>query len=281
MNFVGVIGAGVIGCGVAQSFAMNGCEVYLNDIDEKHLEEAKKSITMNLRSIKMMNKITMQGSIDDVLNRLHFTSKLEDLKSCKYIIENIVEDFNAKSELYKKLRKQDSEEKIYIVNTSCIPIEKLADIMQDQGRVIGIHFMNPVPMKDTVEVIKSKYTSLECEKSVLDLLKSINKEGLIVNDSPGFVSNRISHLYMNEAAYLVQEGVADVETVDDIFKKCFGHKMGPLETADLIGIDTVVNSIKVLADYYKGDKFKCCPLLLSMVSEGKLGRKSGEGFYIY
>ncbi len=281
MNKIGVIGAGVIGMGVAQSFAMNGYEVYLNDINKKQLEESKKSITMNLRFIKMMKKAEMQGSIDDVVNRIHFTSNLIDLEPCKYIIENIVEDLNSKIKLYKELRNQHKEDRLYIVNTSCIPIEEIADVMEDKSKVIGIHFMNPVPMKDTVEVIKSKYTSNNCEEEVISLLKSINKEGLIVNDSPGFVSNRISHLYMNEAAYIVLEGVADAATVDDIFKKCFGHKMGPLETADLIGIDTVVNSIKVLGNYFKGEKFKCCPLLIRMVEEGKLGRKSGEGFYIY
>ena len=141
--------------------------------------------------------------------------------------------------------------------------------------------MNPVPLKKTVEVIKGFYTSSQTLEAIRVLLNDVGKEIIVVNDYPGFVSNRISHLFMNEAAFVVQDGVAAARDVDDIFKKCYGHVMGPLETADLIGLDTVVNSLKVLYDNYQDPKFRCCPLLAKMVQAGQLGRKSGRGFYVY
>jgi 3-hydroxybutyryl-CoA dehydrogenase len=168
-----------------------------------------------------------------------------------------------------------------MVNTSCISITKIGAITKRPDRVVGTHFMNPVPMMKAVEVIKGFYTSEKTIQRTKDLLTSLNKEGIVVNDFPGFVSNRISHLMMNEAAFIVQDQVADIKTVDEIFKKCYSHKMGPLETADLIGIDTVVESLQVLYDSYQDPKFRCCPLLKKMVDAGLLGRKSGRGFYEY
>lgn len=183
--------------------------------------------------------------------------------------------------VYGKIDNICDENCIFLVNTSCISITKIAALTKRPDKVIGTHFMNPVPQKKVVEVVKGYHTSEETIASLKELLANIGKEAIIVNDYPGFVSNRVSHLFMNEAAYVVQDQVASPESVDDIFKKCFGHAMVPLETADLIGLDTVVNSLDILYKSYQDPKFRCCPLLRKMVDAGLYGRKSGEGFYKY
>ena len=157
----------------------------------------------------------------------------------------------------------------------------IASLTKRPTKVIGTHYMNPVPMKTTVETIRGFHTSDATIETTKQLLATMGKECILVNDYPGFVSNRISHLFMNEAAFVVQDQVASAQEVDDIFKQCYGHKMGPLETADLIGLDTVVNSLEVLYESYQDPKFRCCPLLRKMVDAGLLGVKSGEGFYTY
>ena len=197
------------------------------------------------------------------------------------VIENIIEDQKVKIELYKELDKICGTNTIYFVNTSCIPITKIASCVSKPENVIGVHFMNPVPLKEMVEVIKGYYTSETIIEKTKEFLKSIGKISVVVNDYPGFVANRLSHLFMNEAAFLVQDQVATPAEIDMIFKKGYGHKSGPLETADLIGLDTVVNSLAILYESYQDSKFRCCPLLKKMVDAGLLGRKSGKGFYNY
>lgn len=281
MKTIGVIGAGVIGVGVAQSFAMYDYRIKLIDINQEKLNTVKKEITNNIRFMKFFQKMQINKSIDEILSNIEISASYNEVEECSFIIENIDENLEKKKEVYTKLDTICKSNCIYLVNTSCIPIHSIAELMTYPEHVIGVHFMNPVHIKDTVEVIKSKLTSEIVLDTVIKLLKSIQKEGVVVNDFPGFVSNRASHLFMNEAAYIVQDKVASVESVDIIFKKCFGHTMGPLETADLIGIDTIVNSLLVLQENYGGSKFECCPLLLEMVKEGKLGRKTGMGFYQY
>ena len=170
---------------------------------------------------------------------------------------------------------------IYFVNTSCISITKIGSFTKRADKVIGTHFMNPVPMKHACEVILGYHTSEETIQILKDVLKKVEIRPIIVKDFPGFVSNRISHLLMNEAAMVVQDQVAAPEDVDDIFKSCFEHKMGPLETADLIGIDTVVDSLDVLYESYHDPKFRAAPILRKMIDANLLGRKSGQGFYKY
>ena len=198
-----------------------------------------------------------------------------------FVVENITENVDSKLELYSQLDAICRDNVIFAANTSCISITKIASVTNRRQKVIGIHFMNPVPMISAVEMIRGFHTSEETIQTTLDLMKQINKEGIIIKDFPGFVSNRISHLMMNEAAFIVQDRCARAEDVDDIFRKCYGHKMGPLETADLIGLDTVVNSLEVLFASYQDPKFRCCPLLKKMVEAGLLGRKSSQGFYQY
>lgn len=284
MYKIGVIGAGAMGIGVAQNFAQFGYEVILIDLTNKILENAREKIINNLRFFNMLNKnknTIASNNVDDIIKKIKFTINYEELIDADFIVENVSEILDIKKEVYEKLEKISKDECIYIVNTSCISITKIGAMTNKASKVIGVHFMNPVPLKKTVEIINGYHTSNETINRVKALLSSIEKDFVIVSDSPGFVSNRISHLFMNEAAYIIQENIASAEDVDNIFKKCYEHKMGPLETADLIGIDVVVNSLDILYESYKDSKFRCCPLLRKMVDAGFVGRKSGKGFYEY
>jgi 3-hydroxybutyryl-CoA dehydrogenase len=183
--------------------------------------------------------------------------------------------------VYRALDALCPPEVCFGVNTSCISITRVAGFTQRPDRVIGMHFMNPVYLKTSIEIIRGYHTSEQTIQAARNLLRQLGKDAILVNDYPGFVSNRISHLFMNEAAFVVQDQVATPHEVDAIFKKCYGHTMGPLETADLIGLDTVVHSLDVLYESYQDSKFRCCPLLRKMVHAGLLGVKSGKGFYEY
>lgn len=281
METIGIIGAGVMGVGVAHTYALAGNKVVLIDIDTKVLEQAEQQIYTNARLYSMYNKELKKASPDYILNNITFTTNLETLKNVNYVIENISENWEKKKNLYNELNEICPSTCIIAANTSCISITKIASLANKPENIIGTHYMNPVPLKSAVEVIKGHYTSESTIHKTKELLASINKKPIIINDFPGFVSNRISHLFMNEAAFVVQDGVADPKDVDAIFKECYEHKMGPLETADLIGIDTVVDSLDVLYESFQDPKFRCCPLLKLMVDQGRLGRKSGEGFYNY
>lgn len=278
---VGVIGAGTMGRGIAQTVAQYNEKVVLVDISTDILESAKKEIRNSVRMQAFYNKALKGIKPDEVIERIIFTTDYALLSECDFIIENVPEKLEIKIGVYEQLEKVSNPNAYYAVNTSCIPVTEIAALTNRPDKVIGMHFMNPVPMIEAVEIMKGFHTSKETIEAALKLLKAINKHGIIVNDYPGFVSNRISHLMMNEAAFIVQEGEASIENVDDIFKKCYGHKMGPLETADLIGLDTVVDSLDVLFGQYKDTKFRCCPLLRRMVAAGHCGRKSGQGFYGY
>lgn len=281
MKLIGVIGAGVMGIGVAHCYALAGYKVILVDISEEILENAKEAIYNNVRFQSFFNKDLAAADPDEVLSRICFKTDYDMLKDADYIIENVPEKWEIKKEVYLKLDKVCPEHCIFAVNTSCISITKIASLTKRPTKVIGSHYMNPVHLKPVVEVIRGYHTSDETIEETKALLATLNKEAIIVNDLPGFVSNRLSHLLMNEAAYVVQDQVASPKDVDEIFKKCFGHKMGPLETADLIGLDTVVNSLDILYESYQDSKFRCCPLLRKMTEAGLHGKKSGQGFYSY
>lgn len=278
---VGIIGAGVMGTGVAQSFAQKGYTVVLIDLSAEILEKAKEDIFRDIRLQTLFNKDLEPEDPEIVMAQIRFTTDYELLRDVDFVIENVPEIWEIKKEVYHKIDPICPEHCIFLANTSCISITKIGSLTKRPTKVVGVHFMNPVPLKKTVETIKGYHTSMETIKTVEELLRDIGKECIIVNDLPGFVSNRLSHLLMNEAAFVVQDQVATAEDVDNIFKKCFGHKMGPLETADLIGLDTVVNSLDILYQSYQDPKFRCCPLLRKMVDAGLLGRKSGQGFYEY
>jgi len=281
MKTIGVIGAGVMGRGVAQSFAQAGHKVILVDISEEVLDTAAEEIYNQIRMLMLFKKVEGLEPPEIILERIHRTTSLEELREADIIVENVNEQWEVKKEVYVQIDPICQEDCIYLVNTSCISITKIAALTKRPDRVIGTHFMNPVPLKSAVEVIKGMDTSEQTIEVVTELLSSIGKETILVNDYPGFVSNRISHLFMNEAAFVLQDQVASAREVDDIFVKCYGHTMGPLETADLIGLDTVMDSLDVLYESYQDPKFRCCPLLRKMVHAGRTGRKSGEGFYSY
>ena len=276
MSRIGIIGAGTMGEGVAHCLLEYGFDVVLHDIIPAVLEKAEKNIEKKIRINQMMSQ-----KEDDFKGSLKITTDLSAVSEVSIVIENIIEDVNAKKSLYKSLDNVCQKDCIYMVNTSCISITEIASATNRQDKVIGTHFMNPVHMIKAVEIIKGFYTSEDTIKETIDFMNKIEKESIIVNDYPGFVSNRISHLMMNEAAFLVQDNVATPEDIDDIFRSCYGHKMGPLETADLIGIDTVVYSLEVLYNSYQDTKFRCCPLLKKMVNANLLGQKTKKGFYEY
>ncbi len=278
---VGVIGAGVMGRGVAQNLSMAGYKVILLDIAEKVLEQTKKDMLQDMRFHGLINPKVRVANPDLVLANITFTTDNEELRNVDYVIENVIEKIKVKEEVYKSIDKICPSHCIFAVNTSAISITSIAAFTERQQQVIGIHFMNPVPLKRVVEVIKAYHTSDETLEITKQLLTKIGKESVVVNDWPGFVSNRVLMLTVNEAAYLVQDGVASAKDVDKIFKGCFEHKMGPLETADMIGLDTILYSVEVLYESFNDSKYRPCPLLKKMVNAGLLGRKSGQGFYNY
>jgi 3-hydroxybutyryl-CoA dehydrogenase len=277
---VGVVGAGIMGTGVSQSLAQTSHRVILVDVSEEVLDRAAEEIQKNIRLQSLFNKTTSE-SPSDVLNRITFSTDCRLLREADFVIENVTESWEVKRNLYTFIDDICPDYCIFAVNTSAIPITRIASITTRAKNVIGMHFMNPVPMKTTVEVIRGYHTSDETLEIAKNLLMRMGKEWIIVNDSPGFVSNRVMMLTINEAIYLLQEQVASVEDVDRLFKTCFGHKMGPLETADLIGLDTVLLSIKVLQESFNDCKYRPCQLLTKMVDAGLYGQKSGQGFYTY
>ncbi|MDR2045178.1 MAG: 3-hydroxyacyl-CoA dehydrogenase family protein [Clostridium sp.] len=277
---IGVIGAGVMGCGLAQNLAEHGYEVALIDQNAEILRDAKDRIARNLR---LGNLLYPKPGRDfqDISDRIHGYVSCLVLKDADVVVENVPEKWEVKKGVYEELSRICKETCMFLVNTSCISITRIATLVKKPERVIGVHFMNPVPLKHTVEVIRGYHTSDGTLEATMEFLKTIEKDGIVVNDLPGFVSNRISHLFMNEAAWVVQDQVAEPKDVDDIFKKCFGHTMGPLETADFIGLDVVLDSLNILYESYKDDKFRPCPLLCKMVHAGLTGVKGGKGFYEY
>ncbi len=283
MNFktVGVIGIGNIGSGVVVDLVLNGINAVAVDISEKALESAKAHILQTVRFAPMLKKGAPKLTRDDTLARIKFTTRLEDLATCDFIVENATEDWDVKKPIYEKIDTVAPDGVCFGANTSCISVTRIGGVTKRPDKVVGMHFMNPVHMMPTVEVIRGHHTSDVTITAVNQLFSQLKKEAIVVGDLPGFVSNRISHLFMNEAAFVFQDGLATAAQIDAIFKKCFGHKMGPLETADLIGLDTVMRSLDVLYDSFHDTKFRCCPLLRKMVDAGHCGRKSGRGFYVY
>ncbi|MCP4156715.1 MAG: 3-hydroxyacyl-CoA dehydrogenase family protein [bacterium] len=278
---VAVIGAGIMGSDIALDLASYGYPVLLKDLDKDILEKAEAKMRKDFKMFKMMKKDLKSVSIDDILEKVTFTTTYDGFDKVELVIENIVEEWEAKKALFLQLDKICTAGTLYAVNTSCISITKVAALMEAPDKIVGAHFMNPVPLKKIVEVIRGFHTSDESVENLSDFLKTIKKKAIVVNDFPGFVTNRVSHLFMNEAAFLIQDGVAGPKEVDTIFTQGFGHKMGPLATADLIGLDTVVKSLDVLYESYQDSKFRVCPLLRKMVDAGLLGKKSGKGFFEY
>jgi 3-hydroxybutyryl-CoA dehydrogenase len=278
---VGVLGAGNIGIGVVTDLVMHGITAVVIDISKDQLLKARGEVLNNVRVAPLVSKTLPRVTKDQAMKRMILSDDLEAVASCSFIIENVTEDWNVKRPVYEKLDRVTSSDVCFAANTSCISITKISSATNRPANIIGVHFMNPVHLKPTVEVIRGFHTSDQAVETVLQLTAILNKEAIVVEDFPGFVSNRISHVFMNEAAFALQDGVASAQNIDMIFRKCFGHKMGPLETADLIGLDTVMRSLDVLYESYQDAKYRCCPLLRELVQAGNLGRKTGKGFHDY
>lgn len=281
VNTIAVVGAGTIGNGIAVDLARFGYDVILSDLTDEELEQSAKTIRSDLRTYRMLVPEYREADDEDILRRITFTSNPDALADADFVIENIVEDFDEKARLYENLSTICRKETFFAANTSCISITKLANHIKDPTRMLGMHFMNPVPVKKFVEMVRAEHTSEETIEIALALVKRLGKDHVLVKDFPGFISNRVMMLAVNECAFILQDGVAEAADVDKVFRLAFGHSMGPLATADLIGLDTVLNSILVLFEEYKDSKFRPSPLLQKMVDAGYLGRKSGRGFFKY
>jgi 3-hydroxybutyryl-CoA dehydrogenase len=281
LGTIGVVGAGVMGRGLAQDLAHHGYKVLLIDVDERTLAEAKKEIRQSLRAQFMMQKPGGPADTQAVLDRILTSTHLHVLQDADFVIENVTEKWDVKQDIYRIIDQCCPKHTVFAANTSAISITRIASLTTRADKVLGMHFMNPVPMKKMVEVIRGFHTSDDTLATARQLLTGLGKDCVVVNDSPGFVSNRVLMLTVNEAAFLLHDRVSTAEDVDRIFRECFGHKMGPLETADLIGLDTILYSIEVLYESFNDDKYRPCPLLKKMVAAGLHGRKNGRGFYAY
>jgi 3-hydroxybutyryl-CoA dehydrogenase len=279
---VGVVGAGTIGRGVAQSFAEHGFRVRLIDTDGEALKSAVHDIAeLSRLQVLYHRTIGSGGDPTGAVDRILPDTDVAALADADFVVENVTEDWEVKRAVYAALDAITRPEVVLAVNTSAIPITRVAATTSRPDRLVGLHFMNPVPLMPMVEVMRGHHTSQYTLELSMQLLARLGKEGVVVGDFPGFITNRVLMLTINEAIFSVQDGVASALDIDRIFKGCFGHKMGPLETGDLIGLDTILNSIDVLYEGYRDSKYRPAPLLQQMVDAGLLGRKSGQGFYTY
>ena len=277
---VGVIGAGQMGAGIAQVCAAIGKKVLLCDIKEEFIQNGINTITKNLQRSVTKERIN-QNKMNSILANVKTTTQNKDLNECDIIIEAIIENVDIKKNLFANLGEITKKDSILASNTSSIPISILAEASGRPKNVVGMHFMNPVPVMKLVEVIRAKTTSDETFDTTFKLAENLGKVPVLVNDFPGFVSNRILLPMLNEAIFCVMEGVAEPEAIDTVMKLGMSHPMGPLRLADFIGLDTCLAIMQVLHRDMNDDKYRPCPLLNEMVKEGKLGNKTGEGFYKY
>jgi 3-hydroxybutyryl-CoA dehydrogenase len=277
---VGVIGAGQMGAGIAQVCAGIDKEVILCDINEEFVQNGINTITNNLQRSVTKERIN-QEKMETILSNVNTTIQNGNLSDCDIIIEAIIENVNVKKKLFADLGQTTKKDAILASNTSSIPIGILAEASGRQANVVGMHFMNPVPVMKLVEVIRAKTTSDETFNTTFKLAKDLNKTPVLVNDFPGFVSNRILLPMLNEAMFCVLEGVAEPKAIDTVMKLGMSHPMGPLRLADFIGLDTCLAIMQVLHRDMNDEKYRPCPLLIEMVKNGKLGNKTGEGFYKY
>jgi 3-hydroxybutyryl-CoA dehydrogenase len=279
LSRIGVIGAGVMGSGVAQSLATAGFDVVVVDNSAPALARCEAQLRRNVRFAAMFAGKGGKPLDAAALARIRFTERIEDVSDTDVVIENVVEKWSVKEVVFRDLGRVCRPSCVLASNTSAISVTRSASVVPHPERVLGMHFMNPVPLIATVEVIRGVHTSDGTLEIALALLARMGKAGVVVADAPGFVSNRVLMLTVNEAIWLVQDGVSTPEDVDRIFRECMGHRMGPLATADLIGLDTILYSLEALQEQFGDPKFRPCPLLRRMVDAGRLGAKSGEGFY--
>ena len=281
MKKVTVIGAGTMGNGIAHVFAMNGHQVNLVDISQSSLDNAISTIDKNLGRMVAKGKITEEVQIATLSNISTHTDLARVASNSDLIVEAATENLDLKLRIFEQMDDLAPEGAILATNTSSISITQIAAATRRPDKVIGMHFMNPVPVMKLVEVIRGYATSDETTQKVMEMSKALGKAPVEVNDYPGFVANRILMPMINEAIISLFEGVAGVEEIDTVMKLGMAHPMGPLQLADFIGLDVCLSIMRVLQDGFGNPKYAPCPLLVNMVMAGKLGRKSGEGFYSY
>ena len=281
MNKVAVIGAGTMGNGIAHVFAMHKFKVNLIDLQQDQLSFALANISKNLDRMVQKNKISSEDKVAALVNIQTMSSLEQGVEAVDLVVEAISENEDLKLRLFAGLNTYTSKDCILATNTSSISITKLASVITNPSRVIGMHFMNPVPIMKLVEVIRAYQTSDQTSESIAEVCHLLDKIPIEVNDYPGFIANRILMPMINEAVYALYEGVGEVEAIDAIMKLGMAHPMGPLQLADFIGLDVCLSIMRVLYKGLGNPKYAPCPLLVNMVNAGKLGKKSREGFYLY
>ncbi len=277
---IGVIGAGTMGHGISLVAAKAGYDVIIRDIKDEFVNKGLSRIEKFLNRSVEKGKMT-EAEKNKILSKIKGTTKLADLKDADLVVEAIFEDVNVKKDIFKSLDTICKKETLFASNTSTIPITDLASVTSRPESFIGMHFMNPVPLMKLVEVIRGLRTSDQTAKIIKELAEKMGKIPVEVNDGPGFVSNRVLFAMINEAMFCLQDGTGTAESIDSVMKLGMNHPMGPLELADLIGLDVSLNILNVLYDGFNDSKYRPCPLLKKMVQAGYLGRKSGKGFYDY
>ena len=281
MKNIAVIGAGTMGNGIAHTFAQSGFTVKLIDLSEKSLEKGIATIAANLDRMVAKGTITEEDKYKTIGNIITYTDIKDGVTGCDLVVEAATENLTLKLNIFKQLSEVCDHNTILATNTSSISITQIAASVAHPERVIGMHFMNPVPIMKLVEIIRGYNTTNEVTKTIMDLSIKLGKTPTEVNDYPGFVANRILMPMINEAIETLYNKVAGVQEIDTVMKLGMGHPMGPLQLADFIGLDVCLAILNVMYDGFKNPKYAPCPLLVNMVMAGKLGAKSGEGFYDY
>jgi len=281
MKNVAVIGAGTMGNGIAHTFAQSGFKVALIDINEISLEKGMATIVKNLDRMVAKEKISEAEKSKTLANISTYTSLADGVKAIDLVIEAATENVDLKLKIFKELDNTCPKETILATNTSSISITQIAAVTSRPDKVVGMHFMNPVPIMKLVEIIRGYSTSDEITNTIMELSRALGKVPVEVNDYPGFVANRILMPMLNESIETLYNGVAGVDEIDTVMKLGMAHPMGPLQLADFIGLDVCLSILNVMYDGFKNPKYAPCPLLVNMVRAGKLGIKSGEGFYDY